>query len=193
MKPPRPADHSKPPICRRKPDQLQWRKVLMVSFFRSRRVGGDSYVALRRASRTLETAVEHVVSRCCCVASEGCVDRNPSPLAGSWRSASFLHPLAGNSPYTFATFFSGLELVAPGRRSGRVGYVPSILRSACRPEMRGQFSVRSVRSPTTARQDMFGGDAPDRGKKRSPSEIVVTEESTCLISSDLANPTSISR
>lgn len=114
-----------------------------------------------------------------------------------WRALGGLHrfsvPLAGNSPYTFATFFSGLELVAPGRRSGRVGYVPSILRSACRPEMRGQFSVRSVRSPTTARQDMFGGDAPDRGKKRSPSEIVVTEESTCLISSDLANPTSISR
>lgn len=114
-----------------------------------------------------------------------------------WRALGGLHrfsiPLAGNSPYTFATFFSGLELVAPGRRSGRVGYVPSILRSACRPEMRGQFSFRSVRSPTTARQDMFGGDAPDRGKKRSPSEIVVTEESTCLISSDLANPTSISR
>lgn len=51
-------------------------------------------MALRRASRTLETAVEHVVSRCCCVASEGCVDRNPSPLAGSWRSASFLRPIS---------------------------------------------------------------------------------------------------
>lgn len=60
-------------------------------------------------------------------------------------------------------FFSGLEVVS---RQAILGSSLCRPASARRPEMRGHFPVRSVRNPTTARQDMLGGNGPDRGKEK---------------------------
>lgn len=125
----------------------------MVSFFQKH--DGEGFL-WRHGLASLLNVGNGAFSRCRCVALEGCVDRNPSLVGCIFSSSRF----AGNMQYPLLLFPFAFELVVRESDSCRLRAVHP--RQAGR-RSGGNSRPAPLRSRTT---DMFGGDAPNRGKEK---------------------------